>query len=65
MEYELEDICHKGELTSTDLEHIYKIVDIIKDITTIEAMLKADKHKENDWDDTKTYSTRHETSTHV
>ena len=59
MVYELEDICHKSELSSTDLDYIYKIVDIIKDITTIDAMLKSDKHHESELDDTKTYTSKH------
>ena len=42
MEEELKEICHKMELTKDDLDNIYKIVDIIKDITTIDAMLKSD-----------------------
>jgi hypothetical protein len=42
MEDELKSICRKEEITSTDLENIYKIVDIVKDITTVEAMHKAD-----------------------
>jgi len=35
---ELKEISKKGELTDTDLENVYKMVDICKDITTIEAM---------------------------
>lgn len=42
MKDELKQICKKEEITSTDLEATYKIVDIIKDITTIEAMHKAE-----------------------
>lgn len=54
---ELEEICAKRELSYFDLKIIYKIVDVIKDITTIEAMHKADS-KPHDWSDadTKTYS---------
>ena len=44
MEGELESICHKKEITHTDLDDIYKMIDIVKDITTIEAMHKADEH---------------------
>ena len=44
MEDELTEISHKKEISFTDLEIIYKIVDIIKDITTIDAMRKADEH---------------------
>ena len=42
MEDELKSICRKDEMTSVDLENTYKIVDILKDITTIDAMHKAD-----------------------
>ena len=42
MEDELKSICHKEEITKDDLEDIYKIVDIIKDVTTIDAMHKSD-----------------------
>lgn len=35
---ELKEISKKGELTETDLNNVYKMVDICKDITTIEAM---------------------------
>ena len=38
VEEELKAISKKDELSETDLENVYKIVDIIKDITTIEAM---------------------------
>lgn len=44
MEDELTSISCKKEISFTDLEIIYKIVDIIKDITTIDAMHKADEH---------------------
>lgn len=42
MEDELKSICRKDEMTPVDLENTYKIVDILKDITTIEAMHQAD-----------------------
>lgn len=38
IEDELKEISKKGELTDTDLENVYKMVDICKDISTIEAM---------------------------
>ncbi len=41
MEDELKSICRKEEITSVDLDNIYKIVDIIKDVTTVDAMHKA------------------------
>lgn len=43
MEDELKSICRKDEMTSVDLDNIYKIVDIIKDITTVDAMHKAEQ----------------------
>ena len=42
MEDELKSVCHKNEITPVDLETIYKIVDILKDITTIDAMHKSE-----------------------
>lgn len=54
---ELKEICKKDEITSTDLETTYKIVDILKDIVTIDAMHKADREKQsNNWDDDYSYS---------
>ena len=41
MEEELKRINKKDSINSTDLECIYKIVDILKDITTMEAMKEA------------------------
>jgi hypothetical protein len=38
MEDELKKICKANEITGSDLEEIDKMVDIIKDIDTIEAM---------------------------
>lgn len=43
MEDELKSICRKEEITPMDLDNIYKIVDIIKDITTVDAMHKAEQ----------------------
>lgn len=43
MEDELKSICRKDEMTSVDLDNIYKIVDIIKDVTTVDAMHKAEQ----------------------
>lgn len=42
MEDELKSICRKDEITREDLENCYKIVDIIKDIVTVDAMHKAE-----------------------
>ena len=44
MEDELRSICRKEEITPVDLDNIYKIVDVIKDVTTIEAMHKAEQN---------------------
>lgn len=41
LEEELKRICKKEEMSMTDVEAIYKMVDIIKDITTIDAMLNS------------------------
>ena len=38
LEDELKQMCKKGDVTQTDLDNMYKMVDIVKDITTIEAM---------------------------
>ena len=40
---ELKDICYKDEMTYWDLKNMGRMIDIIKDITTIDAMNKADK----------------------
>lgn len=52
MEDELKVICKNEEITDTDLSNIYKIVDILKDITTIDAMHKADhdSYSRDNWD---------------
>lgn len=42
LENELKAIARKEEITSGDLENIYKMVDIVKDITTVDAMHKAE-----------------------
>lgn len=43
MEDELKSISKKEEISSADLDNIYKMVDVIKDITTVEAMHKAEQ----------------------
>lgn len=53
---ELKEICKKDEMTSTDLETTYKIVDILKDIVTIDAMHKSDREKYSGWDGDYSYS---------
>ena len=52
MEDELKMICKNDEITDTDLSNIYKIVDILKDITTIDAMHKSDYdgYSRDGWD---------------
>lgn len=44
---ELREISKKGELTETDLDNVYKMVDICKDITTIEAMKESRYSRES------------------
>lgn len=43
LEDELKKICKKEEISSTDLDNIYKMVDIVKDVTTVDAMHKAEQ----------------------
>ncbi len=43
LEDELKKIVKKEDITTTDLDSIYKMVDIVKDTTTIEAMKKAEQ----------------------
>ena len=38
---ELKRICNKPEMSQSDLENVYKMVDIIKDVSTVEAMRDA------------------------
>lgn len=42
MEEELKQLCKKDPMSVEDVELIYKIIDILKDVTTIEAMKKAE-----------------------
>lgn len=35
---QIEDIVKKGDISPTELDHVYKVVDVIKDIVTIDAM---------------------------
>lgn len=50
---QVEDIVKKGDITPAELDHLDKAVDIIKDVTTIEAMERSedynDDHKERSW----------------
>lgn len=41
-EEELKKLCKKDELTVAEIDAVYKMVDVIKDITTIEAMRNAE-----------------------
>lgn len=43
LEDELKKISKKDDITAMDLENIYKMVDIVKDVTTIDAMRKAEQ----------------------
>lgn len=43
LEDELKKISKKEEITAMDLENIYKMVDIVKDVTTVDAMQKAEQ----------------------
>lgn len=47
---EIEEIVHKNDITPTELDRVYKVVDIIKDIDTIDAMENAD-FKDYSYDD--------------
>lgn len=41
-EEELKKLCNKDELTMAEVDAVYKMVDVLKDITTIEAMHNAE-----------------------
>lgn len=43
LEDELKKISKKDEITTSDLDNIYKMVDIVKDVTTVDAMHKAEQ----------------------
>lgn len=43
LEDELKKISKKEDITTVDLENIYKMVDIVKDVSTIDAMKKAEE----------------------
>lgn len=43
LEDELKKICKKEDITTTDLDNMYKMVDIVKDITTVDAMHRAEQ----------------------
>lgn len=43
LEDELKKISKKEDITAMDLENIYKMVDIVKDISTVDAMKKAEE----------------------
>lgn len=43
LEDELKKISKKDDITTSDLDNIYKMVDIVKDVTTVDAMKKAEQ----------------------
>ena len=43
MEDELDQICKKDQLTQTDVDLIYKMIDIVKDISIVEAMKREEE----------------------
>ena len=43
LEDEMKKICKKEEISSTDLDNIYKMVDIVKDVATVDAMKNAEE----------------------
>lgn len=43
LEEELKKICKKEEMSMSDLDAVYKMVDVIKDITTIDAMHNSER----------------------
>ena len=43
LEDELKKISKKDDITAMDLENIYKMVDIVKDVSTIDAMKKSEQ----------------------
>lgn len=43
LEDELKQISKKEEISSSDLDNIYKMIDVVKDITTVDAMKKAEQ----------------------
>jgi hypothetical protein len=52
MEDEIEQIIKKPQLTTEDVKLVYQMIDVIKDITTIEAMKKAETEGwSGDYDD--------------
>lgn len=51
VESELELISKKPEMSSSDIEATYKLIDILKDITTIEAMQDSGYSQEGSYDD--------------
>ena len=69
MEDELKKICRKEEMTQTDLDNVYKMIDIVKDVTTIEAMNESDYSKDysrrSSRDDGYGRSSRHDMIDHL
>ncbi len=55
LEDEIKNINKKGTMTSADLDMIYKAVDVIKDIETIEAMREYGEDEPYTRNDKRTY----------
>lgn len=49
---QVEEIVAKNDITPTELDRVYKVVDVIKDICTIDAMESAGE----DWDEESSYA---------
>lgn len=59
MEEELKDLCKKDTLTNADIELIYKMIDVVKDISTVEAMKNAEEQgwsRDYSYDDDYSYA---------
>lgn len=55
---QIKRVTKKGDITPNELESMYKAVDIIKDISTINAMEKAEKEEEEEYTKNGAYSRR-------
>lgn len=49
---QVDEIVEKNDITPVELDRVYKVVDVIKDVYTIEAMENA----EEDWDEEGSYA---------
>lgn len=50
---QVDEIVAKNDITPTELDRVYKVVDVIKDICTIDAMENA---AEDEWDEESSYA---------